>query len=149
MRLDPAHVILASRARSKRAILTELAESLASMDPDQVLEVVMARERLGSTGMGEGVALPHGRLANLDQPVLAVARHPEGVDFDAVDGKPVRIVVLLLAPEGDETASMLLLSRVARWLRRKDVREAILAAKSAEEIAALFDSLEQERMEAA
>ena len=148
MLLDPAHVILASQARSKRALLTELAEILASMDPDQVLEVVMERERLGSTGMGEGVALPHGRLANLERPVLALARHPGGVDFDAVDGRPVHIVVLLLVPERDRPSHLALLSRIARWLKREDVRKAILNARDAREIAALFDALEREHAQA-
>jgi len=136
--LSPAHVILASKAGSKRALITELAERLASLDPDQIVEAVMARERLGSTGIGHGVALPHGRIPQLSHPILALARHATGVDFDAIDGLPVRIVVLLLVPDPPTEADRALLARLARLLQQPAMRRAIMEAKTAEEIAALF-----------
>ncbi len=142
MLLEPEHVILDSKARSKRAVITELAETLGSLDPDQVLEVVMARERLGSTGMGHGVAIPHGKIANLTHPMLALARHAQGIDFDAVDDQPVHIVAMLLVPEGEDEAGLALLARLARMLKREEVREAIMQARTAEEIAAMFAPLE-------
>ena len=142
MLLEPEHVILDSKARSKRAVITELAETLGSLDPDQVLEVVMARERLGSTGMGHGVAIPHGKIANLTHPMLALARHAEGIDFDAVDEQPVHIVAMLLVPEGEDEAGLALLARLARMLKREEVREAIMRARTAEEVASIFAPLE-------
>ncbi len=143
MLLEPEHVVLDSQARSKRAAITELAETLGALDPDQVLEVVMARERLGSTGMGHGVALPHGKIANLERPILALARHAAGLDFDAVDGEPVHIVALLLVPEGREEEGLALLARLARMLQREENRRAIMQARTAQEIAALFEPMER------
>lgn len=137
--LPPEHVLLDSAAKSKRALITDLAHVLSSIDPDQVMEVVMAREQLGSTGIGHGVAIPHGRMRGLTRPELALARHIEGVDFDAIDGQPVHIVVLLLVPDSDDKAHLELLARLARSLQQAHVREAIMKAESAEAISRLFD----------
>ena len=136
--LAPEHVLLHSQASSKRALITELANALTSIDPDRVMEVVMAREQLGSTGIGHGVAIPHGRMPDLPAPMLALARHMEGVDFDAIDRQPVHIIVLLLVPDSDDRQHLELLARLARSLQDDRVREAIMQAASAEEITALF-----------
>jgi len=137
--LPPEHVLLDSSAGSKRALITELAHALTSIDPDQVMEVVMAREQLGSTGIGHGVAIPHGRMRGLAHPELALARHHEGVDFDAIDGQPVRIVVLLLVPDSDDQAHLELLAKLARSLQQAHVREAIMKAGNAETISRLLE----------
>ncbi|PIW45805.1 MAG: transcriptional regulator, partial [Zetaproteobacteria bacterium CG12_big_fil_rev_8_21_14_0_65_54_13] len=71
--LTAEHILLDSKANSKRAVITELAEALTSIDPDRVMEVVMAREHLGSTGIGHGVAIPHGRMPDLSAPMLALS----------------------------------------------------------------------------
>ncbi len=140
MALLPAeHVLLDSGARSKRALITELAQTLSSIDPDQVMEVVMAREHLGSTGIGHGVAIPHGRMPGLTHPELALARHREGVDFDSIDGEPVHIAVLLLVPDEDDKAHLELLARLARSLQHERVRRAIMDAPDAGSIVALLE----------
>ncbi|MDX8401433.1 MAG: PTS sugar transporter subunit IIA [Mariprofundaceae bacterium] len=140
MALLPAeHVILDSRARSKRALITELAQVLSSIDPDQIMEVVMAREHLGSTGIGHGVAIPLGRMPGLTHPELALVRHSTGVDFGAFDGVPVHIAVLLLVPDADDRAHLELLARLARSLQRERVRRGIMEAPDAEHIIALLE----------
>jgi len=136
--IPPENVILASKADSKRGVIEELIQVLSSIDPDNALEVVMKRERLGSTGIGHGVAIPHGRVPGLSSPIVALARHVQGLDFDAIDGRPVHIVVLLLAPDNAERSHLELLAHLARILQSKSNREAILRAKTREEIAALF-----------
>ena len=83
-----------------------------------------------STGMGEGIALPHCASAELPRPVLAVARKPEGLDFEALDGKPVRLLFLLAGPKDQPAAQLRLLSRLARLLRDPAFLEALLAADS-------------------
>lgn len=137
--LVPEHVLLHSHAHSKRALITELANVLTSIDPDRVMEVVMAREQLGSTGIGHGVAIPHGRMADLSAPILALARHQDGVNFEAIDGQPVHIVVLLLVPDSDDRQHLELLAKLARSLQSSDSREAIMQADSIEAVSALFD----------
>lgn len=136
--LKPEHICLDSQAHSKRALITGLANIVTSIDPDRVMEVVMAREHLGSTGIGHGVAIPHGRMPDLSTPLLALSRHVEGVDFDSIDGQPVHIVVLLLVPDADDRQHLELLAQLARTLQQITIRDAIMSADSAEEIAALF-----------
>ena len=136
--VQPEHVLLGSKAQSKRALLTEMAGMLSSMDPDLVLEVIMAREKLGSTGMGHGVAIPHGRMLGLIEPVIVVAIHEAGVDFDAIDDALVHIVVMLLVPDDNNKIHLELLATLARLLQQADIREALRDAPDAETVASLF-----------
>jgi len=132
------HVLLGSTACSKRALVTEIAGLLPAMDPDQVLELIMAREHLGSTGIGYGVAIPHSRMPDLLEPVIAMARHPEGIDFDAIDGQPVYIVVMLLVPDNDEGQHLELLAKLARLLQKSEFRQSIMAVDDAPAMSKLF-----------
>ncbi len=132
------HVLLGSQAQSKRALLTEMAALLTSMDLDLVLETIMAREKLGSTGMGHGVAIPHGRLEGLREPVVVVAIHEKGVDFDAIDGEPVHIVVMLLVPNDDHQIHLGLLAKLARLLQQEQVRTSLRAAGTVDEVVRIF-----------
>lgn len=143
--LTPEHVLLDSKAASKRSLITELVKTLTSLDLDQVLDIVMEREHLGSTGIGHGVAIPHGRLPDLAQPVLALARHRQGIDFDAIDGEPVHIVVMLLVPDADDRKHLELLAYLARMLQQEKVRQAIMNAPDAQSIVNLFPDRETPR----
>jgi len=141
--LIPADAILLdSQASSKSAIIAETIGLLPSIDPDQALAVVMEREKLGSTGIGHGIAIPHGRLPDLDAPVAALSRHRDGVDFDAIDGEPVHIVVVLLAPADEGKAHLETLAKLARTLQRPAVRRAIMEAETPEAVSALFPAAE-------
>ncbi len=133
------HVLLGSLAQSKRALLTEMAGVLSSMDPDLVLEVIMAREKLGSTGMGKGVAIPHGRMQALTTPIIVVAIHQQGIDFDAIDDELVHIVVMLLVPDDDHKSHLELLAKLARLLQQEPIRQQLKNAQDASSIAALFN----------
>ena len=99
----------------------------------------MAREQLGSTGIGHGVAIPHGRMPDLAAPMLALARHAEGIDFEAIDGNPVHIVLLLLVPDADDRQHLELLAQLARNLQQDGFRRQIMEAASPEMIVSLFD----------
>jgi len=132
------HILLGSTACSKRALITEIAGLLPAMDPDQVLELIMAREHLGSTGIGHGVAIPHSRMPDLAEPVIAMARHPEGIDFDAIDGQPVYIVVMLLVPDDEEGQHLALLAKLARLLQKDAFRQSIMAAEDGQAMSDLF-----------
>lgn len=136
--ITPERVLTNSSASSKRALITELANLLSAMDPDTVLEVVMAREHLGSTGIGHGVAIPHGRMPDLSEPVIALARHEEGIDFESIDGKPVHIVVLLLVPDNEDRTHLEILAKLARMLQQEAVREQLMQAETAEAITGIF-----------
>jgi len=133
-------VLVGSVAQSKRALLTEMAGMLSSMDPDLVLEVIMAREKLGSTGMGHGVAIPHGRVKGLNKPIVLVATHQSGVDFDAIDNGLVQIVVMLLVPDDDNKGHLELLAKLARLLQQERIRDMLRHAHDAESIVGIFTS---------
>jgi len=131
-------ILMRSSASSKRALITEAASLLPAMDPDQVLELIMAREHLGSTGIGHGVAIPHSRMPDLQAPVITLVRHPDGMDFDAIDGKPVYIVVMLLVPDDDSNHHLELLAKLARMLQQQSFRHAVIQAKNTQTIVDLF-----------
>ncbi|MDQ6958253.1 MAG: PTS sugar transporter subunit IIA [Mariprofundaceae bacterium] len=134
-------VLLNSRASSKSAIIAEIVGLLPSIDSDQAMAVVMEREKLGSTGIGHGIAIPHGRLPDLDAPVTALARHADGIDFDAIDGQPVHIVVILLAPANEDRSHLEILAGLARTLQQESVRQAIMQADTTEAVSALFPTI--------
>lgn len=136
--VPPERLLLDSTASSKRQLLAEIISLIPNIDADQALEVILAREQLGSTGIGHGVAIPHGRLEELSAPIVAVVRHMQGIDFNAIDGQSVHIVVLLLAQADEDQSHLELLAHLARILKNEKVRQSIMQADSAEEIATLL-----------
>jgi len=132
---DIAHAL---SAETKEQALNELAAGVAGLHPGldytEVLTVLQERERLGSTGIGNGIAIPHGKLRELRKPVLAFGRSLEGIDFDALDGRKVHLFFLLLAPEDAVGAHLKMLARISRMLQDPAVRQALVAAPDAEAI---------------
>ena len=96
--------------------------------------MLLEREKLGSTGIGDGIAIPHGKLKGLDRLVISFGRSRQGIDFDAIDGKPVHIFFLLMAPESSTGQHLKALAKISRMLKDPDFRSDLMAAKSAEEI---------------
>jgi len=132
--LSPDAVVPALRANSKKQVLQELsahAAKLTGLDERTVFEALLQRERLGSTGIGDGLAIPHGKLPNLDRLFGLVARLDKPIDFEALDGQPVDILFLLLAPEGAGADHLKALARVARVLREPGILERIRATRDA------------------
>jgi nitrogen PTS system EIIA component len=122
-------------ASTKDDALLALAELFSGDDPNlqasAVHEVLRERERLASTGVGSGVAIPHGRISSIEQLRAAVAISPGGIPFDAIDGAPVRIIVGVLAPQHHTGDHLRVLARVSRLLRSAQVREHLLDARDA------------------
>ena len=146
--LDPACVELELKAHRKEEALQEMVDLLVRAgkirDPAALLEALKAREKMVSTGIGEGIALPHCASPELSAAAFAVARKREGLDFEALDGRPVRLLFLLVGPQGRPTAQLRLLSRLARLLRDPGFPEALLAAGSSAEVLELLRRAEQE-----
>jgi nitrogen PTS system EIIA component len=121
-------------APSKAEVLRQLAALYAhsdlAIDPASISEVLEERERLASTGVGSGVAIPHGRLGDIPGVRLVLGTHHAGVDFDAVDGRPVHILVGVLAPDGQASQHLKVLARVSRLLRDPQLREQLMSAES-------------------
>lgn len=124
------------KAKSKKQLLTELAEVAAKktgLDSAVVLDALIERERLGTTGIGMGVALPHTRLAKLKKIFCGFATS-EPVDFDSVDSKPVDLVFILLVPEEAGADHLKALARLSRLLRNEQTVEALRKAESAKDL---------------
>lgn len=128
------------RATDKEAALTELATILKraypALDQGKILQVLQERERLGSTAIGEGVAIPHGKLDALPQVIGAFARSREGIDFAAYDQKMTHLFFILLAPEGQRGVSdhLKALAKISRLLRSNKFRDELCNAKSKQEL---------------
>lgn len=137
----PDAVLASVKASGKKALLAELASRAATvfkLDERKLFDRLLERERLGSTGIGGGIAIPHGRLANLDKPVGLFARLAHPVDFDSIDERPVDIVFLLVAPEGAGADHLKALARVSRLLRDRGLVEKLRATESADALYALL-----------
>ena len=132
------------RADGKPAILSQLADRFAlvyGLDRDEVLTKVRAREQLGSTGFGRGVAIPHARVAGVSRPVAAFLRPEAPVAFDAVDGHPVDLVFGLLSPEHAGAAHLHALAAISRLMRDERMHAALAQAPGAEAIYGLLSNV--------
>jgi nitrogen PTS system EIIA component len=139
--LTPEAVVASLRVSGKKQALQELAAHaarLTGLDERVVFEALLQRERLGSTGIGEGLAIPHGKLPNLSRLFGLVARLDKPIDFEALDGQPVDILFLLLAPEGAGADHLKALARIARVLREPGTIERIRAARDADAVFAVL-----------
>jgi len=134
-------------ARNQHEVLDELVRVFAMggvrFDPEAMLQVLLERERLGSTGIGDGIAIPHGKLQGLDEILLSFGRSSEGISFDAMDGKPVHLFFLLMAPENSAGLHLKILAKISRMLKDTALRNNLLQAKSKEEISRIIEEQEQ------
>ena len=142
--LDPQAVLPALRVSGKKQALQEMASQAARLtghSDTAIYEALLQRERLGSTGIGEGIAIPHGKLPGLTRIFGLVARLDKPVDFEALDGQPVDVLFLLLAPEGAGADHLKALARVARVLREPGLIERVRATRDATALYAIMTEL--------
>lgn len=136
--LDKDTIIAELKSTDKEGVLQELAASLASkhqgIERDLLVRVLLEREKLGSTGIGEGIAIPHGKLANIDSLLAAFGRSLQGVDFEAADGKPAKLFFLLVAPENSVGSHIKALAKISHFLKDPSLRKRLIQAKSKAEI---------------
>ncbi|MGE4529004.1 MAG: PTS IIA-like nitrogen regulatory protein PtsN [Rhodospirillaceae bacterium] len=148
--IAPNAVIPALRANSKKQALQLLAQKAAEVTglaEGDILEGLLERERLGSTGVGNGIAIPHAKLTGIDRLYGIFARLDQPVDFDSIDDQPVDLICLLIAPEGAGADHLKALARVSRLLRDKSICEKLRGATEADALYALL--LDSERSRAA
>lgn len=136
-------VLACTGIKSKRQLFEELASKaaeLSDLSREDILAAITGREELGSTGLGNGIAIPHGKIAGLDGVIAVFARLDQPIEFDAVDDQPVDIVMLLLAPAGSGADHLKALSRVARLLRTESIVDELRRTSSVSELYALLRS---------
>ena len=137
----PDAVLACVKASGKKALLAELvsrAAALYKLDERRLFDRLLERERLGSTGIGGGIAIPHGRMATLSVPVGLFARLAQPIDFEAIDERPVDVVFLLVAPEGAGADHLKALARVSRLLRDRTLVEKLRATDNADALYAML-----------
>lgn len=139
--LAPEAVLASLKAQSKKQLLQELAaraQSRTQLPEKQVFETLNEREKLGTTGVGAGIAIPHGRMAGITGITGIFARLESPIDYEAVDGQPVDLVFMLLAPENAGADHLKALAKVSRLLRNQQTCEKLRAAQSAEALYAIL-----------
>ncbi len=133
------------KARTKKETLRELSDALAStvdgLDAAALLNMLLEREQLGTTAMGDGIAIPHARMESLDRLVASFGRSRQGVDFDSIDGKRSHLFFVLVAPGKEGSAHLLTLAHISRLMTADDFRERLLDLESTDE---LFRAFEEE-----
>lgn len=134
--LTPGRSLVNVPGGSKKKTLEQIANLISSQVPElemqDVFEALIAREKLGSTGFGNGIAIPHCRLKGCETPVSALLHLDHPIDFDAIDGAPVDLLFVLLVPQAATDAHLELLRQIASMLDRKEVRDKLRSASSNE-----------------
>lgn len=139
--VGPDLIVPQLHAHEKSEVIRELADHLAAhvtgpqkIDREVLAKVLLERERLASTAIGEGVAIPHGKLDAVGKLVAVVGRAPEGVDFDSMDGRPTHLFFVLVAPENSTGVHLKALARISRLFKDPEFRTRLMQAKDAQEI---------------
>ena len=121
-------------ANNKDEALAEMVNTIirggVKIDSSSIIEILKQRENLGSTGIGDGVAIPHGKISALNDIIVAFGRSIEGIAFDSLDGKPVHLLFLLLAPENSAGQHLKILAKISKMLKDVNFRKKLLKAKS-------------------
>lgn len=126
------------KSLDKRGVLEELAGVISNHEPsiDQgaLVSVLLERERLGTTGIGDGVAIPHGKLNGVRRPIISFGRSKNGLDFDSIDGQPAHLFCLLIAPENSSGVHLQVLARIAKVLKSSALRKKLMEASTRKEL---------------
>jgi PTS system nitrogen regulatory IIA component len=140
--LDESLIEVNLEARDKRGVIEEMVDLMVRagkiQNKEKVVEVLMEREDLGSTGIGQGVAIPHGKVEEVSRAVGAFGRSKAGVDFKALDNQGVHLFFMLIAPKSDASMHLKCLARVSRLLKDEDFRRRLREAPTTEEIMRIF-----------
>ena len=136
--MEEDNIIPDLKAKDKKGVLEELAEAIASHEPsldkNSLVKVLLERERLGSTGIGDGVAIPHGKFPAVTQPIISFGRSRKGLDFDSMDGEPAFLFFLLVAPENAASIHLKALARIAKILKNGAFRKVLMEAQNRQEL---------------
>lgn len=145
--LQKEAILVDLKAFDKKGVLEELVAPIAriaGISHDYLVQVLMDRERLGSTGIGEGIGIPHGKLKNLDSLMLGFGLSRQGVDFESMDGRPTHIFFLLVTPENSTGLHLKLLARISRILKNEPFKQKLLNAANSDEIYTIIKEEDEE-----
>ena len=136
--IEEDYIIPELKAKDKRGVLEELAEVISNHEPSidkaALVKVLVERERLGSTGIGDGVAIPHGKMNGVRHPIISFGRSKQGLDFDSMDGQPAYLFFLLIAPEDSSGIHLQVLARIAKILKNRAFRQKLMEPSTRKEL---------------
>ena len=136
--IEEENIIPDLKAKDKNGVLEELAEAVSNREPSinkrDLVRVLIERERLGSTGIGDGVAIPHGKMNGIKHPLISFGRSNKGLDFDSMDGQTAYLFFLLVAPENSSSVHLQVLAKIAKILKNSTIRKNLMEARTKEEI---------------
>jgi fructose-specific phosphotransferase system IIA component len=144
--LKKENIIIATRSKSRWALIEELVDTalhngeIAAGDRDEILNALVDREKSMSTGIGNGVAIPHCTTPRVEEMVILLAMNQKGIDFDAIDSSPVKIIILLLVPKNKLTQHIKTLANIARTMNDAELRALLLQQKTPESVLELLAS---------
>jgi PTS system nitrogen regulatory IIA component len=145
--LSPRSVLVGLQGETKEEIIKELVDSLESgavvTDREKVLQAVIEREKIMSTGIGDGIAIPHGKSDAVTRLAAALGIHKRGVDFEALDGEPAYVFFLLVSPANVSGPHIKALARISRLLKNDDFKKRLISAADAAEIMRLIEAEEK------
>jgi PTS system nitrogen regulatory IIA component len=131
-----------TKKEALRELSTALCEDAKTLAANELLDLLLEREKLGTTAMGDGIAIPHARVESLDRVLASFGRSRQGVDFDSVDGKPTHLFFLLVAPGREGSAHLLTLARLSRLLSKEEFRARLLDVDSIDDLFRAFEEAE-------
>ena len=146
--IEEHNIIPELKARDKKGVLEELAEVITrhnpSIDKAALVRVLVERERLGTTGIGDGVAIPHGKMNGVEHPIISFGRCTRTLDFDSMDGQPTHLFFLLLAPENSSGIHLQVLAKIAKILKSSAFRQKLMEVDSRHELYQTIISADEE-----
>jgi PTS system nitrogen regulatory IIA component len=140
-------IIADLQATNKKSVLEELVlpvSAIAGIEPEILVKVLLERERLGSTGIGNGIGIPHGKLKDLEEMVIGFGLSRTGVEFESIDGDPTHIFFVLMTPENSTGLHLKLLARISRILKNEAFRDRLMKASDSEEIYHIIEEEDEE-----
>ncbi|MBN1276603.1 MAG: PTS sugar transporter subunit IIA [Deltaproteobacteria bacterium] len=136
--IDENNILPELKSTDKKGVLEELADAMSRNEPSiekgSLIKVLIERERLGTTGIGDGVAIPHGKMKSVKRPIISFGRSKDGVDFDSIDGQPAYLFCLLVAPDNSSGIHLQVLAKIAKILKSSALRKKLMDARNREEI---------------
>ena len=136
--IDENNIVPELKAKDKKGVLEELAQVIAdhepSIDKRALVKVLVEREHLGTTGIGDGVAIPHGKLKGVERPLISFGRSKDGLDFQSIDRQPVHLFFLLVAPDNSSGIHLHVLAKIAKILKNNTFRKRLMEIGTREEL---------------
>lgn len=145
--LDRRAILVDLKARDKKGVIEELVapvSEITGVAHGDLVRVLMDRERLGSTGIGEGIGIPHGKLKNLDDLILGFGLSRRGVDFESIDNRPAHIFFMLVTPENSTGLHLRLLARISKILKNDILKQRLLTAAGKDEVLEILREEDEE-----